>query len=1114
MEKGKTYDVSFYVRMSEDKNNDSTADRIDYALIDLLVEQNLGLSEQEIMSLYQKHIHDADHPTIELITGLVIDSAPDVLDSVMIDVEDSDLRTETKSQAQYQIRKRLDSGGQSDVFLADRISDTYQQKVVIKKLKKSFYSDQQRKLLLSEMQILADLRHPNIVSIIDAGLDDSQRPWMILEFIQGLRLDHFLAEHKLDRKSVMLLAVSIAEAIEYIHEQNICHLDIKPANVLIESIHDDAWKPVIIDFGIASSGYQAAGSSLYQFATPAFAAPEQLDSSQYAVDHHSDIYSFGRLLDYMLKSSGDQSSIRNSSLSDTSKDLKAIVNKCIQHEPKDRYASMGLVLADLSAYKHGHPVSVRPQNRIQKLIRAAHNNSRWSILLLVFIMVMSGLVLVLNQYITSNKGAVQRHTRASQQYWQQAQDIKQNATLIYTRPLSNIETDFAVLNSQFESLAKRLNQEPKAVRIPAYQALAETAVVLGRYEQAQQLFQVSYQGAHNNSEVIMGLGKNYLRLYQQAMDEVMRYSSAEQRKEKRLQLNQNLIQPALDLFEQLPSNVIESNPLIKSITHYYGGDSQAALMALDDPQNSRFWPIERLLLSAQILSEESLHSELSKNIEEARIQITRAQELLGEARLLARSHSAVLKQSCKIEGHVKRLVSSNYEEKITSCDELMVVLPTDTKSRILVARTYSYDGKTRLSRGKDPQVVLDLAEQVLSMADSQLTEDRAQIQHILGQIHRIRGHWSAYNGGHSLEYVKKSIAYLQRATQLLPGDYNIKFDYAVALYSAANDFYATNPKAEQMFHEANKMFSELVQHEDATILTYTQLIRTLTDHAYHRYQSGKTAIEQFESAEQYSAYLQNTWPDNPLAYSAMAQHYWIYAEYLVFQGLNPDAYLSKSTVLREKELVIYPKRWIKRYNHISALLSGIHYHLENNTMQDKQLAVVFEHLHYLKDTLSETVDLDSHFNYYSTMLAWNQLLKNQSAAHAIQQSRLYNAKCINTEIDGYHCHNQLATLVEVENLWSERFGEISNDQRLSDLQTLNQGIKTYPSNQELKAQLGRLLLYATKHKQIIPWSEKQTLIRANQLITQALDENPMLKNRYGSALVESELLLSREIKGN
>ena len=87
---------------------------------------------------------------------------------------------------------------------------------------------------MAEMQILADLKHPNIVTILDAGIDDEQRPWLMLEFIQGLHIDQFVREHNLNQDQWSTLFICLAKAIKYIHQQQVVHADIKPANVLVE----------------------------------------------------------------------------------------------------------------------------------------------------------------------------------------------------------------------------------------------------------------------------------------------------------------------------------------------------------------------------------------------------------------------------------------------------------------------------------------------------------------------------------------------------------------------------------------------------------------------------------------------------------------------------------------------------------------------------------------------------------------------------------------------------------------------------------------------------------------------------------------------------------------
>ena len=143
-----------------------------------------------------------------------------------------------------------------------------------------------------EAQALAQLNHPNIVTIYDFGQAGGFY-FLLMEFVDGLNLRQLLATRKLEPSEALAIVPPVCEALQYAHEHGIVHCDIKPENLLL----DKNGRATIADFGIARIMGAAPSQTAEVAGTPQYMAPEQrVDKA----DHRSDIYSLGVVLYELL----------------------------------------------------------------------------------------------------------------------------------------------------------------------------------------------------------------------------------------------------------------------------------------------------------------------------------------------------------------------------------------------------------------------------------------------------------------------------------------------------------------------------------------------------------------------------------------------------------------------------------------------------------------------------------------------------------------------------------------------------------------------------------------------------------------------------------------------
>jgi eukaryotic-like serine/threonine-protein kinase len=283
----------------------------------------------------------------------------------------------------YRLESLIGRGGMSAVYRARRVDGAYDSNVALKVLNAGLLATDWLEHFRLEVRFLASLRHPNIASLLDAGVAEDGTPWFVTEFVDGEPIDRYCRQRKLGLRDRVALMKDLCEAVAFAQRNLIVHRDIKPENVLV----DNSNRVVLLDFGIAraldaEAGTRAGGHNTRAF-TPQYAAPEQLQGKP--VTTATDVFSLGVVLYRLLTdnapfaTSGQtdtrRSTVRPSRQVSTMEGLEAgerkrraqalkgdldnIVLKAMAEEPEQRYANAGQLTNDLQAWLGHRPVSAR-----------------------------------------------------------------------------------------------------------------------------------------------------------------------------------------------------------------------------------------------------------------------------------------------------------------------------------------------------------------------------------------------------------------------------------------------------------------------------------------------------------------------------------------------------------------------------------------------------------------------------------------------------------------------------------------------------------------------------------------------------------------------------------
>jgi serine/threonine protein kinase len=165
----------------------------------------------------------------------------------------------------YELVERIGAGGMGTVWRARRSDGRFEGDVAVKLLHPSLLDERGTERFRSEGSILSRLTHPGIARLYDAGVSPAGQPFLVLELVDGVRIDRFADAHRLPVRARLELFLQVADAVAYAHSSLVVHRDLKPSNILV----DGDGRAKLLDFGIATLVDQASGVAIGRTVTAA-----------------------------------------------------------------------------------------------------------------------------------------------------------------------------------------------------------------------------------------------------------------------------------------------------------------------------------------------------------------------------------------------------------------------------------------------------------------------------------------------------------------------------------------------------------------------------------------------------------------------------------------------------------------------------------------------------------------------------------------------------------------------------------------------------------------------------------------------------------------------------
>jgi serine/threonine protein kinase/Tfp pilus assembly protein PilF len=466
------------------------------------------------------------------------DSAPTFLeDSPAVDLASVQSHALTgKRIGSYRILREIGQGGMAAVYLAERADDQYRKLVAIKMLKPGTGGDEILRRFRIERQALAQLDHPSIVRLIDGGSTEDGLPYLIMEYVDGVRIDEYCDAHKLPITERLQLFRAVCMAVQYAHENLVIHRDLKPSNILIT--REGVVR--LLDFGIAKvlNLQRSPDTTLtradWRAMTPEYASPEQIRGQ--AITTATDVYSLGVLLFELLSGHrpydctgqsllevermvcetepekpstviyrkeenasdpGDAGPPRTPERVSSQRglqpaelqrrlrgDLDTIVMKALEKDPSRRYGTAAELAADIGRYLFHEPVLARPASATYRTRKYVRRHP-------VGVTVAAGLILLLAGFAVMQFFQLRRITRERDRA-NRVTDFMEGMFKVSnpSEARGNSITAREILDKSSKDIDTGLAQDPE-LQAQMMFVMGDVYRGLGLFPRAQQLYQRS-----------------------------------------------------------------------------------------------------------------------------------------------------------------------------------------------------------------------------------------------------------------------------------------------------------------------------------------------------------------------------------------------------------------------------------------------------------------------------------------------------------------------------------------------------------------------------------------------------------------------------------------------
>ena len=952
--------------------------------------------------------------------------------------------------------------------------------------------------MLREADVQARLAHPHICEVFGTGTLGEQ-PYIAMRLIEGEPLDTALRALS-DRDKAAVLA-QVADAIAYAHEHGVVHRDLKPSNILVER-RDGAPHAVVVDFGLVREvGAPELTRTGQLLGTPGYMAPEQATDAT-SVDGRADIFSLGAiafeaftgrrpflgesaaevLIETLRRDAPSLTTLRP----DLDPALARIVRQCLEAEPAWRYQDAGALRDDLLAFKDGRRVNARSNSAARRFIRFSRRHPWRTGLGLVASVSLAGLVAA----VAASSWYAREQSLAAQRYTDFAASIEHTMRLEWMKPAHDVAAARRRLQDQVERFLDRLPASGPAAQRTGRLAAGRALAALGARARAQRELSTAAASGEDGAELHAALGRLLMQEYFDALQATATVENTELRQTAVSQLDGQFRRPALEHLRRAAANADERGRELQAWMLWFDGRSENAAHALEQLATRLAWPVDALMLSADMAAADGVSHALEGQREQSLDAWRTAARRYEAARNVARSHAESAAGLCRVAGGLAKLTRDGLAvpsaELTAAMSHCVAVTELDSLSAPgFAALAQAEADVARLRRSLNAWDEAGIARgeaaarQALALAPSDVEASRS-----LGALLGLRANVAVDNGDERAPALcDESIKWLTAAQAADPDDANgamlLANAHLVAARAAAmdgRDRFAHLKAAESVLERA-------VATQGAPLVLELHLIENQVWRGFEAYSAGQYPGDVLERAVERARRLQERAPEHAQVAPALGMAAWTLADFQSLTGAGDPEVADMAVGAYRKALERQDVSFADLFNAISAMHLMANQRLDQRKSAAPQvaelrtwverlvkradgkerIAIQVASLHHI--AAREAMDSDANH-------AWQELIK---ARQAIDQA-------LANPVDR---REALELALKIEALVAQlgRANEV-----LPRLPGLEELVQTTSDQPRAAAALARLLL-------ALP-PDPARLARARTALQQALERMPLLAGRY------------------
>jgi len=804
----------------------------------------------------------------------------------------------------YRLGRMLGRGGMGEVYQAyDRRLDRI---VALKVIRSTDAKSRER--FLREARAQARVDHEHVCKVFDADVIDGS-PYIAMQLINGETLGNASTRMTLEEKIMVMRDVALG--VQAAHKIGIIHRDLKPRNVMIQQQENGRWKPFVLDFGLARE-LEAPGLTVTGVAigTVNYMSPEQASGKLADLDRRTDVYGLGATLYYLLhgqpphkgkhigqvlRSLSEESPAIDDRLPD---DVKAILTKCLEKDPNERYPSARAFADDLEHYLAGAPISARPPTFRYRLGLTLRRHRR--------VAIMAGIALIALLFSASWSGftwwKARERARLAQQLGQRVERIEAVARFAHMMPAHPLEVEQTRIREMMATIQTDMARLGRTSRGPGLYALGRGHLALHDLPRALELFREAWDSGYRTPESAFALGYALSESYRRALEETTAIRDLEARRSAIEEIQQRYREPSRTFLERAAGSEVEEPALIEGLIAFAEGRYEDALIETRQGLESKPWLYELRVLEADVHVTRARVAMLAGERETVDADRERAARAYGAAAEIAPSNPDIyLRQAGLFED---RMIDEIYlrggdiaiwrDRALAALDEAIAIDPDQARfhqSRVQVLMRWC---EQLYFRGEDPgnylEELIDSAGQAVAIEP----EDHESLE-ALGTATAWQGKFQEHAGEDPTTSYATSVEAFDRALEVAgPRAVTLIRSGLAHLYAGTYRFTrGADPRPDT--DEASRRFDEALEAEpenlfglinqgSATFLSARQAIRI-----------GGDPLPRLLAAEAYMREILEINPGYTLALANLSDLIEYRARYQMMRGEDPTSLLEEAT---------------------------------------------------------------------------------------------------------------------------------------------------------------------------------------------------------------------------